>query len=822
MSSFPNLSAFCLACFAASAALAEVSVVDCPDVKARNSHYVGNREPLQPSPLIKLPIGAIKPQGWLRKQLELQAAGFHGHLGEISTFLAKQGNAWLNPRGGGERGWEEVPYWLKGYANAAYLLQDQRLLKETKLWIEAAIRSQQPNGWFGPESNRTRIKGAPDLWPNMIMLFCLQDYYDYAGDERVPELMTQYFKHLVTIPDDKFLPDYWDTMRGGDLLWSVYWLYNRTGEAWLLELAEKVHRNTARWDEDVINWHNVNMCQAFDEPTIFWMQSGNLKHRQGAYRNFEKFRDMYGQVPGGTFGGDENCRPGRDDPRQAVETCGMVEMMLSTETLVSITGDLLWADRCEDVAFNSLPAAFTPDYRALRYLTAPNLVLSDHESKSPGLQNGGPMLLFDPHEHRCCQHNWGHAWPYYAQHLWFATPDAGLAAALYCESQVTAKVADGAEVTILQATRYPFDEQVELTVKTAREGSFPLYLRVPGWCRHAELGVAGEQVPVQAKPLRYIKIERHWKDGDTVQLKLPMQISLRTWSKNHHSVSVDRGPLTYSLKIGERYVRFRDRGGWDAYEVHPTTPWNYGLVFDAAKLESSFEVVKRDWPADQMPFTQAGVPIELKAEGKRIPTWQLDEFGLVAELQDSPVRSDQPSEAITLIPMGAARLRISSFPVIGEGPAARPWQAPPEPAFRVTASHCWEADSLRAVADGRLPQDSGDQGIPRMTWWPHKGSQEWVQADFSAPRKVSSAEVYWFDDTGRGECRVPASWRLLYRTGNDWKPVATADTFGVAKDTFNQVTFEPVTTDSLRLEAKLQDQFSAGILEWRVLPEVGP
>ncbi len=763
LSKLSAFSAFCVGIFATSAALAEVSVVDCPDTKAKNACYLGNRSPLQPNPLLKLPIGAIEPRSWLRKQLELQAAGFHGHLDEISGFLAKEGNAWLNPKGGGDRGWEEVPYWLKGYANAAYLLQEERLLKETKLWIEAAIRSQQPDGWFGPDSNRTRVNGAPDLWPNMIMLFCLQDYYEYARDERVPELMTRYFEHLTTIPDDKFLPDYWDTMRGGDLLWSVYWLYNRTGEAWLLELAEKVHRNTARWDEDVINWHNVNMCQAFDEPTIFWMQSGEAKHRQGAYRNYDKFRDMYGQVPGGTFGGDENCRPGRDDPRQAVETCGMVEMMLSTEVLTSITGDLLWADRCEDVALNSLPAALTPDLRALRYLTAPNMVLSDHESKSPGLQNGGPMLLYDPHDHRCCQHNWGHAWPYYAEHLWFATPDAGLAAVLYCESQVTAKVGDGAEVTVLQATQYPFDEKIEFTVKSAQEAVFPLYLRVPGWCGQVQLCVAGETVAVEAKPLQYIRILRTWKNGDTVQLTLPMQVTLRTWAKNHHSVSVDRGPLTYSLKIGERYVRFRDRGGWDAFEIHPTTAWNYGLVLDAANPAASFEVVEKGWPADHVPFTPAGSPIELRATGKLIPAWQLDEFGLVAELQDSPVRTDQAAEPITLIPMGAARLRISAFPVIGDGPNARPWQTPPEPAFRVTASYCWEGDSLRAVADGLLPQSSADQGIPRMTWWPHKGSREWLEARFPEPRKVASVEVYWFDDTGRGECRVPASWRLLYR-----------------------------------------------------------
>ncbi|MCH5377753.1 MAG: glycoside hydrolase family 127 protein, partial [Planctomycetes bacterium] len=346
-----------LAASAAVAADAQVTMVDHPATDSSNDHYVGTRPPLLPEPLIKLPIRSIEPRGWVRKQLQLQADGFHGHLGEISRFLNKEGNAWLNPEASGHSGWEEAPYWLKGFANCAYLLRDEPRIAEAKTWIEAALASRQDDGWFGPESNRTRVNGAPDLWPNMIMLFCLQDYYDFTEDPRVIPLMTAYFRYLQTIPDERFLPDYWDNMRGGDLLFSVYWLYSRTGDEQLLKLAEKVHRNTARWDEDVINWHNVNIAQAFREPATWYLQSKRPADLHASYRDWRKVREMYGRVPGGMFGGDENCRPGYDDPRQAIETCGIVEQMLSDEMLMQISGDPFWADHCEEVAFNTYPAA---------------------------------------------------------------------------------------------------------------------------------------------------------------------------------------------------------------------------------------------------------------------------------------------------------------------------------------------------------------------------------------------------------------------------------------------------------------------------------
>ena len=655
-----------------------VSTVDLPDTQRTNDFYVGNREPLVNNPFIKLPIGSINPKGWVRKQLELQADGYFGRLGEISQFLVKESNAWLDFSGEGDHGWEEPVYWLKGYSNTAYLLGREDMIEETMIWIEAALGSQKPDGWFGPDRERTgaatRLTGRDDLWPNMIMLFCLQDYYDYSGDKRVIDLMTNYFSYLGTVPDDKFLLGYWPANRGGDLLYSVYWLYNRTGETKLLELTEKIHRNSVNWTDSIPNWHNVNMSQSFGEPTTFYMQSKDDKHLTASDRNYREIRKLFGQVPGGMFGSDENCREGYSDPRQAIETCGMVEMMLSSEILLHITGDPIWADRCEDVAFNSYPAALTADLKALRYLTSPNMVQSDSKPKNPGIQNGGPMFHMNPHRHRCCQHNQGHGWPYYAQNLWLATSDNGLAAVLYSECEVKAKVGSGSEITIFEKTHYPFDEEIELEISAESPVEFPLYLRIPGWCNHPQITINGKVVSVPNDKKHYIKVSRIWNNGDIVELTFPMEIKVRTWTDNHNSVSIDRGPLTYSLKIGEDYVREGGTDEWPAWEIYPTTPWNYGLVLDESDIERSFEVIQKEWPVNDLPFTHDNIPIEIKATGKIIQEWNTDSLDLVGLLQASPVKSDQPAESITLIPMGAARLRISSFPVIGEGEDAIEWK----------------------------------------------------------------------------------------------------------------------------------------------------
>jgi hypothetical protein len=674
------LPAICLA----QAGAISVSNIDRPTKAGINPFYTGNKAPLEPLYFMKLPVGAIQPKGWILKYLQLQRDGLTGHLGEISAWLDKTNNAWFSGDGHGDHGWEEVPYWLKGYGDLGYILKDEKIIIETKSWLDKVFQSQQADGYFGTrmvENEHQDNKGkTPDLWPNMIMLWCMQSYYEYSKDPRVVPFMTRYFKWQSTVPDDKLLKIYWENSRGGDNLYSIYWLYNITGENWLLELASKIHRNTANWAQDgkLPNWHNVNIAQCFREPATYYMQTKDTSGLNATYRDFYLVRNMYGQVAGGMFGADENARKGFSDPRQAVETCGMVEQMASDEILSGITGDPMWADNCEDVAFNTYPAAVMPDFKGLRYLTAPNMVVSDSRDHSPGLQNKGPFLMMNPFSSRCCQHNHAQGWPYYAEHLWMVTNDRGIAAMLYNSCETTVKVGNGQQVSLKEITNYPFEDHIRFEVSTTKQVKFPLYLRIPAWCNEAVVKINGEAVKVALKKSSYARVEKNWKQGDVVELVLPMKLHLEEWQANKNSVSINYGPLTFSLKIEEFYKLMdtkksaigdskwqasADPSQWPSYEIYPVTMWNYGLVLNAKPLEDQFTIERRPWPADNYPFTPGATPIFLKATGKIIPEWTLDKYGLCDVLPQSPVAVTTKEQSIELIPMGAARLRVTSFPV---------------------------------------------------------------------------------------------------------------------------------------------------------------
>jgi len=664
---------------AASAQSGIATSVNQLPLTGKNTQYVNNRAPLKQNVLLKLPVGSIVPEGWLGKYLELQKDGLTGHLGEISAWLSKKNNAWLSTDGKGDYGWEEVPYWLKGYANLGYILKDPKIIAESKIWLEAALKSQRPDGYFGPLILRNN---KPDLWGNMLMLWCLQSYYEYSGDQRVLTLMTNYFKWQANLPDSFFLKDYWENSRGGDNLLSVYWLYNRTqGNEWLMDLADKIHRNTANWrqKDDLPNWHNVNVAQCFREPATYYLKSQSTADLNATYDNFNFVRQVFGQVPGGMFGADENARPGYTDPRQGVETCGMVEQMASNEILLGITGDPFWADHAEEVAFNTYPAAVTADFKALRYITSPNMTISDSHNHAPGIDNNGSFLMMNPFSSRCCQHNHSQGWPYYAEHLYMATNDNGVAAVLYAASKAEVKVGNNQSIQIKQESNYPFEESLRFEIGTqGKTVDFPFYLRIPAWAKQAKVTVNGKSQAVETGA-KYIRIERKWKDGDKVELSLPMTIDLKTWTANKNSVSIQRGPLTYALKIKENYVKkdskasaigdskwqeTADPSKWPSYEILPASDWNYGLVQNQLQAVDQLKVVKRPWPKDAFPFDAEAVPISILVKAKRIDGWKIDENGLTGVLPLSPVESKGEVQEVELIPMGAARLRIAAFPTV--------------------------------------------------------------------------------------------------------------------------------------------------------------
>jgi len=242
-----------------------------------------------------------------------------------------------------------------------------------------------------------------------------------------------------------------------------------------------------------------------------------------------------------------------------------------------------------------------------------------------------------------------------------ASADDGLALAAYAPSQVHTSV-KGVDVTVDETTEYPFRDRVSLAVEPAAKVRFPLYLRIPAWAGDATIAVNGQKVDgVRAASFR--RIEREWQKSDRVEIVLPMKV--RTAVGYNGSVSVERGPLVYSLAIGESWSRLKQTGPVTDFEVFPTSPWNYGLRVDAANPAESFQVTEA--PVARQPFDRRTPPVSLQVKARRLPQWVISNDSAAAPPQ-SPVVAPGKDETVTLIPYAAARLRITSFPVLGPDP----------------------------------------------------------------------------------------------------------------------------------------------------------
>jgi hypothetical protein len=722
-----------------------------------------------PAAFIRLPPGSVTPRGWLAGQLRLQLDGLCGRYAEVSHFLDFDTSGWAHPE---NTGWEEVPYWLRGYVPLAVATADAAALATVRKWVDAILATQQSDGFFGPRALRTQLNGGPDFWPFLPLLMALRTYAEYTehagdADDRIVPFLTRFLRFMNDQGPGAFDTS-WVSYRWGDGIDVTLWLYERTGEAFLLGLAGKMHTGGVDWTADTLPTpHNVNIAQGFREPAQYAQFSGSADLTRATYRVYDSVLARYGQFAGGGIAGDENVRPDFGDPRQGFETCGIVEFMASHEILTRITGDPVWADRCEELAFNMLPAALDPQGRGTHYITSANCVDLDNTVKTQGqFQNGFAMQAFQPgvDQYRCCPHNYGMGWPYFSEELWLATSDGGLAAAMYAASTVSAKVG-GTTVTVTEETDYPFDETITLTVSPAKPVAFPLRLRVPGWCRGPEITVGGEPVTAQDGPA-FVTINRTWADGDVVRVRLPQRTTVRTWSGNHDAVSVDHGPLTYSLRIGEEYVRYSGDSTFPQYEVHATTPWNYAL-----DLDSGLTFSRDTAPVADNPFTQDGAPVRITAGARRLPGWVADDEHVIAPLQQSPALATASVEPVTLIPMGAARLRITSFPTASPGGTV--WTA--EPPFRrilnknsnkvLAVDGMSTANSARVVQFDNTPTgDHAWQLVDRGDGWclirnGYSGKVLGVDGMSTA----NSARVVQYEDNGTPD----HLWQLVDR-GDGW------------------------------------------------------
>lgn len=626
---------------------------------AGNLHYPDNRAPLQEKPLTSLPLGSVRAGGWLLQQLELQRDGLTGHAEEAIPELDAN-SGWL---GGEGENWEKGPYYLKGLVPLAYTLNDETLKAQAAKWIEWSLTHQRTDGFYGPKKN-------DDWWPRMVMNFVLRDFAEATGDSRVVPFLTRYYRFMLAELPKRPLRD-WGKARAGDEMDTIAWMYNRTGDAFLLELVDLLRRQAYDWltihrenqwqyfGKDFHPRHGVNVPQGLKFGPVYWQFSGKQEYR-GAY---EAAWQHLMRDHGLSFGMHSSSEfLGGNSSGQGTEFCSIVEKMLTDETVIRITGEAQLGDRLENLAFNALPAAWSKDLRAYQYYTVPNQVIARRGGNGYFLDYDDGLLP-GPHSGcHCCCYNAHMGWPKFVQNSWAATADNGLAVLAYAPTEVNAKVAYGVDVSIAEETDYPFGETVRFILRTtAVDVKFPLRLRIPAWCAKPIVRVNGKRQPTPL-PGTFATIYRAWRNGDEVTVHFPMQV--RVIAGVHNSRHVEYGPLLFSLRVGaERTISTREKSGFHEYEATPTTPWNYALLLDPKRPEKSFEVTRR--PLAGSPFAQP--PIELQVPARRLPDWTLAWHGrMTFDPPYSPVQSTAAVETVTLQPFGSLALRVTDLPWLGK------------------------------------------------------------------------------------------------------------------------------------------------------------
>lgn len=593
----------------------------------------------------------IKPTGWLKKQLEIQANGLCGNLDKVWPDV--RDSAWI---GGDREGWERVPYWLDGFIPLAYLLGNEDMISRAKKYIDAIISAQKDDGWICPckEDERDNY----DTWAVLLICKVLCLYCDCSKDNSVIKVIEKCLKQFNSHINHNTLRN-WGAARWFEGLISIYWLYEKTGEKWLLALGKKLRVQGFDWrnlfetyllDDCTDEWeyysHIVNVAMMLKSEAL-WSLFGECDAEEFANIALEYLDKKHGTIIG-HFNGDENLSG--NSPIQGAELCSIVELMYSYEILFSITGNIKWLDRLETLAYNSLPAAVSPDMWTHQYDQMINQAASFPMSKQPFRTNNNEAHLFGLEPHfGCCTANFGQGFPKLALSTFFKT-EKGIASCVLSPSVVETEI-NGVKVVCELVTEYPFRGTLKYIIKTDSSVEFSLFIRIPSFAKSAEID------KTETKCGEFAEISREWNGTSEIEVNLDFETEIVIRPEN--MVCVRRGALIYSIPIKEKWekVEYIKDGverkyPYCDYYIYPRSKWNYALAND------KFELSEQEFDA---PFNPENPPITLSAELIEIE-WDFN-CGHCDRLPKS-IKSLSDIQRIKLIPYGCTNLRMTEIPFI--------------------------------------------------------------------------------------------------------------------------------------------------------------
>ena len=590
----------------------------------------------------------LKPEGWLRRQLEIQAEGLSGNLHKIWPDI--RDSAWI---GGNCEGWERVPYWLDGFIPLAYLLQNEEMIAIVKKYIDAIVSAQQDDGWICPCENGKREKY--DTWATQLICKVLKVYYDCSGDERIPEVIYKVLKNYYELLKNGTIKLFgWGKFRWFETFISLNFLYEKYNEEWIKELAKIIKEQSFDYNTTTENWkkpshvwqmntHIVNMTMMLKSEAV----SHDLLGEEYT-DNAEKLRtilDKYNGTAFEGFTGDEVLSG--IDPTKGTECCAIVEQMYSYEEIFAHTGDNKWAERLEVLAFNALPATISEDMWTHQYVQQVNQIACQKTIiMAPWSTNGPYAHTFglEPN-YGCCTANFNQGWPKFVLSPFMHNGSTIINAVML------PSVLNNNGVTIKLETNYPFENKMHYYIDADKD--FDFVIRIPTFAKN--LKVNGEKAEV--KDLEFLI-----KTGKTeIQLEFETIPYLKERPNNLYALQA--GSLLFSVPIEyEKQMREYTKKGVERkypycdYEFIPKTPWNYGFA------DTDFEVVFNG--ISDVPFSQEKPPVTIKSNMQQI-NWGL-KFPYRSIARKAP-KSTQPiseMQEIKLCPYGCARLRMTEMPIL--------------------------------------------------------------------------------------------------------------------------------------------------------------